>query len=655
MKKFLLFSLIMCFGASSFAQSSYKAKEGIKSHPERLTTNEQTIHQINSQSQAKTEFHFNKPDANHKSNRDASFVQIGMAGNSWGFAFNGRSYVWADNNINTVSFVHRMMDPPGTGYLAFDVSKDRGDTWETNMQVYDPTLVEPANARYPQGAIYNPPGNTNPDDAYVTYFAPTLDGSNVSGALDWGGYGWGVNKLNGSSTPTQHNQSSYDLFHQQIPNGLSITQTGDLWMLDCDEVPDGSGGYDYNGNLICGHGIFNSSINDFEYDQFLFEAPISTDPDAGVNDCKIAFSPDGQTGYMMMMAPTDEVYYSSYHPILFITENGGEDWDDDLIEVKLGGPDGIEAIKYWLSDEMLAEFFEPPVPNRDSITYFAGFHADLAVDAFGNPHIAVMIAIAGDGVFYSPADYIAIFHIYSNDRGETWDAGHIKTLKTFDGEFVAGTNSVTMYNRAQVATTMDGMRLVFSCLDTEMEGIEDNVNPDIYLRGYSIWGNEYTDLINVTEFTQAWWAAWFGSMSRYVFSTTDGNTEIVEIPLVYQEFTTVNNDPSQPVQFWYIKDVTMEFTMTGTEELITSGLEVSQNFPNPFNETSNIEIKTNKLCDLDLEIYSLAGKLVYSERIDNATAGMHLFTINATDLGSGMYFYTVNDGVETITRKMIVH
>jgi len=580
---------------------------------------------------------------------------MGMAGNAWGFAFIGRSYVWADNNINTVSFIHRLMDPPGTGFLGFDISRDRGLTWETNVQVYDPTLIENGNARYPQGALYNPPGNTNPDDAYVTYFAPTLDQSNTSGDLDWGGYAMGSYKLDGSQPATQHNQTSVAPFHQQIPAGFTITQTGELWMLDTDDVPDGSGSYDYNGSLICGHGIFNPAINDFDYEQFLCPAAISTDPDAGVNDCKIAFSPDGQTGYMMMMAPTDEVIYSSYHPILFITENGGEDWDDDPIEVLLGGPDGIDAIKYWLTDEELETFWDPPLPDRDSISYFAGYQADFAVDAFGNPHIVAMIAIAGDGVFYSPVDRIAIFHIFSNDKGETWDAFEIKRLKTFDGEFVSGANSVTMYNRPQVATTMDGMRLFFSCLDTDMEGIEDNVNPDIYLRGYSIWGNEYTDLVNVTEFTQAWFAAWFGSMSHYVFSSIEGNTEICEIPLVYQNFTTANNDPGQPVEFWYINDVTIEFTITGTEELAKTGLEVSQNFPNPFDQTTNIQIEINSQSNLELEVFTLAGKLVYAERIDQAFAGKHQFTINAENLGSGMYFYKVSDGVTDVSRKMIVY
>jgi len=99
----------------------------------------------------------------------------------------------------------------------------------------------------------------------------------------------------------------------------------------------------------------------------------------------------------------------------------------------------------------------------------------------------------------------------------------------------------------------------------------------------------------------------------------------------------------------------MEFTITGTEELAKTGLEVSQNFPNPFDQTTNIQIEINSQSNLELEVFTLAGKLVYAERIDQAFAGKHQFTINAENLGSGMYFYKVSDGVTDVSRKMIVY
>ncbi len=50
------------------------------------------------------------------------------------------TYLWADNNINTVTFIHRMVIPPGTGYLSYDISKDGGVNC-SNVQTYDPTFA----------------------------------------------------------------------------------------------------------------------------------------------------------------------------------------------------------------------------------------------------------------------------------------------------------------------------------------------------------------------------------------------------------------------------------------------------------------------------------------------------------------------------------
>jgi hypothetical protein len=118
------------------------------------------------------------PVGEERNIRAVNSVAIGQSGNAFGFAFTRTTYLWADNNIKSIAFMHRMTNPPGTGYLAYDFSKDGGSTWQSNIQTYDPTLEGGYDGRYPQGAIYNPPGNTNPDEAYY-HSAPTLDGSNT--------------------------------------------------------------------------------------------------------------------------------------------------------------------------------------------------------------------------------------------------------------------------------------------------------------------------------------------------------------------------------------------------------------------------------------------------------------------------------------------
>ena len=395
-----------------------------------------------------------------------------------------------------------MLNPPGTGYLAYDISMDRGQTWETNIQVYDPTLPDAANGRYPQGLLYNPVGNTDPNEAYFSYFAPTLDGTNTGGGTAWGGYCWGTKKLAEGSLPTQHNQPSADDFYQYLPSGYTLTQLGETWVVD--EENDGSSGdFVYTDNLIVGHGIWNEGTEEFDYS--FDHLPLEINPDNGINDVKVAFAPDGMTGWICAMSRrVPDLDHTSYHPILFKTTDGGETWDDEPIEVQLGGEDGLEAVMEFISDEDLASYFSPdPVPPRDEIDYFMGYHIDLAVDAWGNPHIVGIVAIAdlASGTWNHSVGMFAMFHIYTADQGESWQSFNLDYLTTFNAEYTGSSGStINMYNRPQVATTEDGAIVFFSFLDTRLEGVTTNSQPDIYFREYipemTMHGDE---VINVTE------------------------------------------------------------------------------------------------------------------------------------------------------------
>jgi hypothetical protein len=210
-----------------------------------------------------------------------------------------------------------------------------------------------------------------------------------------------------------------------------------------------------------------------------------------------------------------------------------------------------------------------------------------------------------------------------------------------------------MYNNPQIATTMDGTKLFFSCLDTEFEGMENNTNPDIFVTACNLTDQTYTETINVTEYTQAWMVAWFGSMSHYVFSESIGNNEVCTVPLVYEELDETQN-PTLPVSFWYVNGCQFSFLLTGDEEVQTNTMEVSQNYPNPFNEQTVIDYRLTTESPVDLTIYTITGQVVMSRHLDAAEEGQHQFSISSSDLNPGVYFYTFTAQGQTITKKMII-
>jgi len=82
--------------------------------------------------------------------------------------------------------------------------------------------------------------------------------------------------------------------------------------------------------------------------------------------------------------------------------------------------------------------------------------------------------------------------------------------------------------------------------------------------------------------------------------------------------------------------------------------EVSQNFPNPFNGSTNVNVSLNEGSALNLDVYTLVGQKVSSVAYGQLSAGSHTLSIDANNLPSGVYFYTITVGENKVTRKMIV-
>lgn len=110
MKRILLLGLALGIGAFSFAQNSqFKL---VSTHlPKNVSTDQVAIKSAPSTQavQQRNSASFNKDG------RLLTFVPIGESGNAYGFYGDPRTYLWADDYINSVVFTHRMVvDPPGS-------------------------------------------------------------------------------------------------------------------------------------------------------------------------------------------------------------------------------------------------------------------------------------------------------------------------------------------------------------------------------------------------------------------------------------------------------------------------------------------------------------------------------------------------------------
>jgi hypothetical protein len=81
---------------------------------------------------------------------------------------------------------------------------------------------------------------------------------------------------------------------------------------------------------------------------------------------------------------------------------------------------------------------------------------------------------------------------------------------------------------------------------------------------------------------------------------------------------------------------------------------VSQNYPNPFSESSTVYVMLDKPATLEMEVTNLIGQVVYTLPGKQYPAGRAELTIHAESFNSGIYFYTIRSGEKSVTKKMMI-
>jgi hypothetical protein len=81
---------------------------------------------------------------------------------------------------------------------------------------------------------------------------------------------------------------------------------------------------------------------------------------------------------------------------------------------------------------------------------------------------------------------------------------------------------------------------------------------------------------------------------------------------------------------------------------------LGQNYPNPFNPNTIIEYGVAKDGRVNIVIYDILGREVHTLVNEFKKAGYYKLDLNAGNLATGIYFYTIRTGDFTDTKKMIL-
>lgn len=464
----------------------------------------------------------------------ASPLSLGSSANMLTKAKNNANVVAADKDLNTVIFIHR--NNPATfggssGQLRFDISTNGGTTWSNNQGPLNPLMTK--QARYPDIALYNPAGNTNPANAYLTYLAPTI---NSSGG--WSGVVSGVQKLNGTGTTEAYTQPGPA---NQILGSLVKGAPGVFWAADLA----------YNGSQITGgilvyKGTWNgSTVNWSLNQQFNPSYNLSMSGNPFLGEVSIAFDPSGMKGWLCATAHLSSAgSYYRYLPVFYKTTDGGNSWS---------GPMVVDISQ-----------FSCISGNTNTGTPALHYANDLTVDLYGNPHLITTVGVGDNAYSISSTQWHHMYDI-TQQRG-VWTAYDLANVKAEVSTVFPGSAGSYVYQitHPQISRSADGTKVFFGWSDNSSYVLGNpNMSPQFFAKGFDVIQNKWTQ---VRDFTSCSGAVsgeiLFPHMAAEVLEPASGQYKLA---VVYGDMS--NGDPDDIASFRFLDNVlfdNVDFTISQT-------------------------------------------------------------------------------------------
>jgi hypothetical protein len=121
-------------------------------------------------------------------------------------------------------------------------------------------------------------------------------------------------------------------------------------------------------------------------------------------------------------------------------------------------------------------------------------------------------------------------------------------------------------------------------------------------------------------------------------------------PTVYSNWKAQAATEDQTISNWLTNGITGV-----TAGPVGSPLEfaLSQNYPNPFNPSTQISYSVPQKGQVTLKVFNVLGMEVATLVSGIQDAGKHAATFNAASISSGVYFYRLQAGGVSLTRKML--
>jgi hypothetical protein len=625
---------------------------------------------------------------------------------------------WNDE-LNAVTFIHRKSptyQPSPTpasnaenGSIVAMISADCGQTWDSTCIWTNDTHW----ARYPQGAIFNPPSiptNTNINDAFVVACGPTT----ANGITGWEG-NWYACKALGSvnydASPSpiinavQHMPSagpySMNLGKHDF-SGYNFTATDDGKMRSLAGVTDDGNGRDTAVMLVTG--TYNGT-GGFYWSGTVFNPPTTTMSTDGteqwVSRPMMAWNETGTIGYVVIIGARQNMSGSNvgFQPIVYKTINSGGSWTlENGIDFNSTAFADVKRPLITVSTDSTLEvpFFnwtegmDCAVDANNKLHIFAtvvgaasnhndstGFIRFFTAEGLKYPHVPgfrpYLYDFIYDGTNSTPNwSHITVDSMWTEGPSDENGRGGYQD-NPWDADANNMNKKVRIDARLQLSRSPGGEYILYTWAESDTNLLTPttkrwNTLPDIKARVFDVANGT----VHPTEFDMtgtgpsnvAQHAMYhFISPKCKLASQNVANGPVIEVPLTisnsapYSQKTKNKHWYSQRrLNFGNVPDLyilSCSDKGVGISDNSNTGLLKNSLYPNPAKHVTNLSVELQKSSEIRIEITNVVGQTVKIFKADGR-AGENSIPMEVNDLSPGIYLVNVNTERSKLVKKLVV-
>ena len=142
--------------------------------------------------------------------------------------------------------------------------------------------------------------------------------------------------------------------------------------------------------------------------------------------------------------------------------------------------------------------------------------------------------------------------------------------------------------------------------------------------------------------------------SYYITNLPYGTYQIIAQKIGLQNATSYIFTIDSSNTYYSNINITFDPTDVQSENPLPDKFILNQNYPNPFNPSTVISFNLPNTNLVTLKIFNPLGQQIALLCNNILTSGIHKFTFDARGLPSGVYFYRIEAGALTITKKMVL-